>query len=73
MKFTTPFYTGETVITRRGKRGTVVSCADGTVDVRFGGKVFTMRWGQVVSEHEVNRMNAASRYARNVSRYQSER
>lgn len=47
------FFVGQEVVTRRGKRGTVVAVdggfADGTVDVRFGGKVFTMTQKQVVS------------------------
>jgi hypothetical protein len=45
----TVFYVGCKVITRREKIGTVVAVDDDafTVDVKFGGKVFTMRQGQV--------------------------
>lgn len=45
------FYVGCKVVTRREKIGTVVAVDDDafTVDVKFGGKVFTMRQGQVVS------------------------
>jgi preprotein translocase subunit YajC len=47
------FYVGQEVVTRRGKRGTVVAVSGdfdtGTVDVSFNGKVFTMTQKQVVS------------------------
>jgi len=44
-------YVGASVLTRRMKRGTVVAIGEGTVDVRFGSRVFTMRNGDVVNEH----------------------
>jgi hypothetical protein len=37
------YYTGAKVATRRGKIGTVVAIGDGTVDVKFGSQVFTMK------------------------------
>jgi preprotein translocase subunit YajC len=42
------WYIGAEVATRRGKIGTIVAIGDGTVDVKFGGKVFTMKNGQVI-------------------------
>lgn len=44
-----PFYVGQEVVTRRAKHGVVVAVGASTVDVRFGGSIFTMKHGQVVS------------------------
>jgi len=55
----TTFTQGATVVTRRGKRGTVEGYnADGTVNVRFGGRVFPMREGQLVHEASYRAMTA---------------
>lgn len=50
-----PFYVGQQVETRRGKVGTVEAFDEAarTVDVRFGGKVFTMKTTQVASARSV--------------------
>lgn len=49
------FYVGQTVVTRRGKRGTVTAVDADVVHVRFGGAVFPMRPGQLVSAREYDR------------------
>lgn len=47
---------GSRVVTRRGKRGTVVAVHDdGGVDVRFGGRVFTVRATSLVLAREYDK------------------
>jgi hypothetical protein len=55
------FTIGQTVVTRRGKRGTVEAIEGDAVHVRFGGKVFPMRAGQLVRESSYERMQAGAR------------
>lgn len=51
----TGFYVGQVVVTRRGKRGTVVGFDGGQVLVQFGGRSFPMRPGQLVSASSYDR------------------
>jgi hypothetical protein len=62
-------YIGQSVVTRRGKRGTVVAIGEGTIDVKFGGKVFTMKDTAVVSDSAYRGMQTAANIAASNQRY----